>query len=126
MEKPFFLKENLEHTEAYYKFFYGNDVFLSTSYKKAKQTDDTTVMLKDKRVGKISLIFKEEESVFLLLQMLDTERVPHFPSHIEKVSMKDEYRFEKIPAEDIQQKLLFISTLKENFITKIPNHYECD
>lgn len=83
-------------------------------------------MLKDKRVGIISLIFKENESVFMLLQMLDIESVPQFPSHVKKVSMNNERFFEKVPAEDILEKLVMISTVKVSFVTSIPNRFECD
>lgn len=111
---------------AYNKFFYGNDIFYSVTYKRAEQTDNTVVILKDQRIGIISLIFKETDSVFVLLKMLQTERVPNFPTHIKKICKNNVDVFKKIPAEEILQKLLLISTETESFITELPNQYEGD
>lgn len=120
------MQQNSEDIMAYHKFFYGNDIFFSVTYEKAEQTDDTVVVLNDQRIGIISLIFIESESVFLLLQMIETERVPHFPLHIKKVCRKKVDSFEKVKAEDVLRKLLFISTVNESFITDLPNQYEGD
>lgn len=111
---------------AYHKLFYGNNIFFSTTYEKAEQTNDTVVILKDKRIGVISLIFEERESVFMILKMLKTERVSNFPAHIKKVCKNKEDNFEKVSAESILQKLLLISTIDECFVTELPNQYEGD
>lgn len=111
---------------AYYKFFHDNDVHFSTEYKRAAQTDDTMVQLKDERIGRINLIFKEKGTVSLLLKIFEIERVQQFPEHIKKISKNIEDRFEIVPAEDILQKLILITTAKESYVSELPNPYEGD
>ncbi len=120
------LQRNSEYIMAHHKFFYGNDIFFSVTYQKAEQTDDTVVILKDQRIGIISLIFIETGSVCLLLQIIEVERVPNFPSHIKKICKSTVDSFENVQAEDILRKLLIISTMNERFITELPNQYEGD
>lgn len=120
------LKENSDHIMAYYKFFFGNDVYFSTTYGRAVTTDDTTVLLKDGRVGQIQLIFKQNGAVLILLKILEIERVQTFPEHIQKISKGIPDKFEVVSAEEVAKKLLRITTIKENYISELPNSYEGD
>lgn len=120
------LKQDTDYLMAYFKSFYENDVYFSTTYKRAEQTNDTVVLLKDKRVGQITLIFQENETVFILLKMFKTESVPQFPKHFTKICKNVEDEFDKVPAEEISQKLLLISTVSENYLSELPNQFEGD
>lgn len=121
-----FFDANSEHVLAYYKFFYGNDVYFSSSYKRATQTDDSVVLLKDGRIGRISLIFKMGTTISLLLKMLAVEKVDQLPEHILRVTKSIIDKFEVVPAENISKKLLFISTTKDSFTSELPNPFEGD
>ncbi|KAJ6647760.1 hypothetical protein Bhyg_02983, partial [Pseudolycoriella hygida] len=59
------LQRDTDYIFAYHKFFYENDVYYSTSYKRAEQTNDTVIMLKDQTVGQVELIFNDDEAVFI-------------------------------------------------------------
>lgn len=111
---------------AYHKLFYGNDIFYSVTYQRAEQTDDTVVLLKGGCIGRISLIYEGTESVFLLLKVLEVQRVPNFPMHIKKVCKNKDDKFEIVRAENISQKLLLISTVNESYVTELPNQFEGD
>lgn len=111
---------------AYYKFFYGNDVYFSSTYKKAEQTDDTVVLLKDGRICRINLIFKTEAVVSLLLRILEVEHVDRLPDHILRVKKCTTDMFEVVPAENILKKLILISTTKESYTSELPNNFEGD
>lgn len=124
-EKNFF-DENSQHIMAYYKFFYGNDVFFSTTYKRAEQTDDTVVLLKDERIGRISLVFKKERAVSLLLKILQVGKVQQFPEHLKKIIKNVADKFEIVPAGNVLKKLVLITTTKESYISELPNQYEGD
>lgn len=84
------------------------------------------VLLKDKRIAQIYLIFKENRTVSLLLKILETERVQQFPEHLKKISKNIPDKFEIVTAEDVLQKLIIITTSKENYVSELPNHYEGD
>lgn len=115
-----------DHTMAYYKFFYGNDVYYSSTYERAEQTNDTVVLLKNGQIGQIRLIFIDKECVYVLLKILSVEAVDQFPSHIKKVCRNVVEGFLVVPAEDILLKLLLISTVKENYLSELPNQFEGD
>lgn len=120
------LNKDTDFIMAYFKFFYGNDVYFSSTYKRAEQTNDTMVLLKDERVGEIRLIFQEEETVFIVLKIFKTESVPQYPQHIKKMCKNIDDEFVKVPAEDVSQKLLLISTVNENYLSELPNQFEGD
>lgn len=120
------LNKDSDFIMAYFKFFYGNDVYFSSTYKRAEQTNDTMVLLKDKRVGQISLIFQEDKTVFIVLKIIKTESVPKYPKHINKMCKNIVDEFVKVPAEDVSQKLLLISTVNENYLSELPNQFEGD
>lgn len=111
---------------AYYKFFIGNEVYVSSIYKKAEQTDDSVVMLKDGRVGRINLVFKKGTTVSLLLKILHVENVYQFPEQIKMISSKTADDFEIVPAENVIKKMICIATSKETYLSELPNPYEGD
>lgn len=111
---------------AYYKFFSGNDVYFSSTYKKAEQTDDSVVMLKDGRIGRINLVFKMGVTVSLLLKILHVEQVYQFPKHIKMISRKTTDKFEIVPADNVHKKMICIATSKETYLSELPNPYEGD
>lgn len=120
------LRRDSDYILAYYKFFYINNVYLSSTYKRAEQTNDTIVILKDKRIGVISLIFRDDEKVSILLKLLHVEPVPKFPVHIKKLCVNVEDEFVTVDAEEIIQKLLLISTRNVNYLSELPNQFEGD
>lgn len=121
-----YLLTNCDHVMACYKFFYGNDVYYSVTYERAVQTDDTMVLLKNGQIGQIRLIFVDKECVYVLLKILSVESVDQFPSHIQKVCRNVVETFLVVPAENILLKLLLISTVKESYLSELPNQFEGD
>lgn len=124
------LNKDSDYILAYFKFFYGNDVYFSSTYKRAEQTNDTMVLLKDERIGQIRLIFQEETTVFVLLKIFKIESVPLFPKHFKKICNKiddeEDDEFAKVSAEQVFKKLLLISTVNGNYLSELPNHFEGD
>lgn len=120
------LLQDSDYVMCYYKFFFKNNIYFSSTYLRAKQTNDTVVMLNDKRVGTISLIFECGGKVSLLIKILHVEQVQNFPTHIRKIRPDATDHVVKVSAEEISQKLLLITTAKEQYISELPNQYEGD
>lgn len=108
----------------YTKFFLLNNVYYSASYKKAKVTNDTIVSFKDGNFGQILRIYEAGDAVYVLMKKYCTEEAKFLPNHIRKVSRCD--LLEITQAEDICEKCVLISTLKEQFISQLPNKFESD
>lgn len=120
------LQRDSDFIMAYHKFFHDNDVYYSITYKRAEQTNDTLVLMKDQSTGQIVLIFNDEGVVFLLVKILKTEPVHQFPAHIKKICKNSTDEFIIVRAEDVLEKLLLISTKNENYLSRLPNQYEGD
>lgn len=120
------LLRDSDYIMAYFKFFYKNDIYFSSTYKRAEQTNDTIVLLKDERIGVVNLIFVDNEIVSLLLKILQVEPVHKFPMHIKKIRLNVADEYVVVHAEEVNQKLLIISTSNESYVSKLPNQFEGD
>ena len=120
------LKKDSTFIFAHHKFFYDNDVYYSTTYKRAEQSNDTIVLLKDQTVGQIVLIFTDDGVVSMLVKIMIVEAINKFPAHIQKIrrSLTDE--FVAVRADEVLEKMLLISTTNESYVSRLPNHYEGD
>lgn len=121
-------KSILKQTKAlsYNKFYQHNEVYYSSKFKRSKKRKDTAVFLKDGTFGEISLIFEENESVYLILKKLQTSLVRGGPSHVNKILTEITDEYFKVRAEDVSEKCILIETSKESFISRFPNRIESD
>lgn len=108
----------------YNKLFFSNDLFYSTSYKKCEKTNDTVVSLKDGSFGQITRIYEDAGIVYILLKKFRVQKVPSFfPVHLKKVEFGDLVRAR---ADEISEKCILINTLKETYLSCLPNRVESD
>lgn len=113
----------------YKKFFFSHDVFYSTAYRASTdreiQTNDTVVILKNGSIGQITRIYIHDEVVYVVLEKFSVEPISSFPRHIKKVSVNSR-NLESVRADEIVDKMVFISTAKDSYVSHLPNRIECD
>lgn len=115
-----------ESVLAYNKFFYLNDIFYSTFYKRAKQTNDSVVCLNDGRLGQIVSIYENAENeVYILLKIIIVEAVP-CPNHLKRISQTQVDTYATARADDVKEKCLIINISTESYISVLPNRFESD
>lgn len=111
---------------AYNKFCFSKDVFYSTFYTRAKQTNDTMVCLNDGTFGQITVIYvSDENSVRLLLKKFCVEQV-QYPRHLKRVVRAEIDCYEDVPADEILEKCLVVDTSTDSYISVLPNRFESD
>lgn len=110
---------------AYNKFFYSNDVFYSSFYKQAKQTNDTVVCLNDGRFGYIVVIYEKDEKVYILLKIIFVDAVL-CPNHLKRITENQIDTYANIPADEVKEKCLIVNTSTESYISMLPNRFESD
>lgn len=111
---------------AYNKFFYLNDVFFSTAYKQAKQTNDTVVCLNDGSYGQIVVIYENDENDSVLILLKKTIVEPEkCPIHLKRIIQANP-TYAIARADEVREKCVVIDTLKESYISVLPNTFESD
>ena len=126
MNEKAILKKDCTSVPAYYKFYHDNDVYYSTTYKRAEQSNDTVVLLRDQTIGQIVLIFIGDGVVSILVKVLISEPVNKFPEHIKRIRRNLPEEFVIARADEVMEKLLLISTTSESYVSRLPNQYEGD
>lgn len=110
---------------AYHKFCYSNDIYYSTFYKRAKQTNDSIICSKDGRFGEIVVIYENAETVYILLKIIFVEVVP-CPKHLKRITETQVDTYATIRADEVKEKCLIINTSTESYISTLPNKFESD
>lgn len=112
--------------EAYMKFFHLDDIFYSTFYKRAKQTNDTVVCLNDGRFGEIVVIFENSDNqVSVLVKLLYVENVPGL-IHMKRIDQTQICTYTTVLANEVKEKCLIINSVKESYVSTLPNRFESD
>lgn len=121
---------NSTYAYEYKKFILNNDIYYSSSYKRAEQTNDTRVKLNDGTYCQIDLILELDGVVYLLVTTFDTicnSTITgiHVNSHL-KLCEISSINKKCVPISNILKKCIFISTSNFIVITEFPNRIECD
>lgn len=114
----------------YKKFIINNDIYYSSSYKRAKQTNDTCVKLIDGSYCQIDSIIQISEVVYLLVTIFDPVRESNIDginedSHL-KICMISSATKKCVVTTSVLKKCIFVSTNNLIVITELPNKIECD
>lgn len=82
--------------------------------------------MKDGTFSEISLIFEQNETVFLILRKLQTSSVQNGPRHLKKISTEIADEYFVVSAEELSGKCVLIQTERELYISDFPNRFESD
>ncbi|OXU21401.1 hypothetical protein TSAR_001119 [Trichomalopsis sarcophagae] len=115
---------------AYKKCIFNGSVYHSTQYKRAKKTNDTTVLLKDDRFATILYFLKtqNDKRCYLKLSILNVPRSNPFSGiyHIKKVIRTENYNDSIVilPIDSIEKKAIFVDLNCIQYVCTLPNNIE--
>lgn len=131
-DEKFLLREqfscDFEKVNTYNKFILSNDIYYSSSYKRAKKTNDCCIKLIDGRYGQINLIFDFENIIYLIITIYESvvnriEIDKNSLLHIVNISSTTK---KCVPISNVLKKCIFLSTNNICVISEFPNRIECD